>query len=73
MMNNIKEKRFPRNLIFSLYFLQSLWDLNRPTYLILTEKLTITLIEHLGDLWCFNIYLKHTCTFFLTSDILDIW
>ena len=30
-------------------------------------------IEHSGDLWCFNIYLKHTRTSFLTSDILDVW
>ena len=31
MINNIKEKRFPRNFIFSLYFLQSLGF--EPTYL----------------------------------------
>ena len=31
MMNNIREKRFPRNFIFSLYFSQSLGF--EPTYL----------------------------------------
>ena len=43
-MNNIIKKDF-RGILYFRYIFCNHWDSNRPTYLILTEKLTITLLS----------------------------
>ena len=42
MMNDIK-KKYSRGISYFRYIFGNHWDLNRPTYVILTEMLTITL------------------------------
>ena len=44
MMNNIKKKD-SWGILYVRHILGNRWDSNRPTYLILTEILTITLLS----------------------------
>ena len=58
-MNNIeKKKKIPEEFHIFVIFL---------------AITGITLFSTFIDLWYFNFRLKHTRTFFLTSDVLDIW
>ena len=45
MMNNKYKKKNSREISYFRYIFGNHWDSNRPTYLIITETLTITLLS----------------------------